>query len=214
MRTERWDLVLPVKGGVGAKSRLGPAGAVRVGLARAIALDCVAAVTGCAVVTRAVVVTLDVEVRREALALGAVVVPESRPGAGLLAAVRDGLAACTTGPAGVLLADLPALRPDDLALALAACGRALRDGAGAVVVPDAEGSGSVLLAGAAADLLQPAFGPGSALAHEAGGARRLELELPGLRRDVDTPAELAAAESLGVGPRTAEVLRRWRPAPA
>jgi 2-phospho-L-lactate guanylyltransferase len=39
------------------------------------------------------------------------------------------------------------------------------------------------------------------------GASRLDLALPRLRRDVDTPADLEAALALGVGPRTATAVR-------
>jgi 2-phospho-L-lactate guanylyltransferase len=121
------------------------------------------------------------------------------------------------GPVAVLLGDLPALRPHDLGSALAAAAEALRDGTGdpgraaappaMVFVPDAERTGTVLLAGLRPDAVRPSFGPSSARDHARAGARRLDLPLPRLRRDVDTPADLAAAVALGVGPRTAAALR-------
>ena len=202
-----WTLVLPVKGGAGAKSRLGAPPA----LATAIVLDCLDAVLDCPDVARAVVVTADDTAAADARAAGADVVRESHPGAGLRAALRDGLAAAD-GPVAVLLADLPALRPADLSAALRAADRALRgaDGADApgdppamAFVPDADRTGTVLLAGLDPAALRPAFGSGSAAGHARSGARRLDLSLPRLRRDVDTREDLATALALGVGPRTA-----------
>jgi 2-phospho-L-lactate guanylyltransferase len=202
-----WTVVLPLKGGSGAKSRLGASPA----LAAAIALDCLDAVLGCPETARVVVVTPDAATAAAAREAGADVVPESRPGTGLLAAVADGLAAAR-GPVAVLLGDLPALRPRDLATALRAAAEALHGapaagGGAAVFVPDAEGTGTVLLAGTDAAAVRPSFGPASAAEHARSGARRLDLRLPRLRRDVDTRGDLATALALGVGPRTAAVLR-------
>ena len=75
-----------------------------------------------------------------------------------------------------------------------------------VFVPDAEGTGTVLLTALTADAMRPEFGADSAAAHQAAGAVRLDLDLPRLRRDVDTPADLQTAVELGVGPRTRSVL--------
>src|SRR5216683_6037924 len=96
-------------------------------------------------------------------------------------------------------------------------------GLGAVIVPDEPSSGlnPALAHGAAvaasrrpqsgiaalsADLpaLRPRFGVKSRAAHRGGGAAELLLtDVPGLRRDVDTPADLRSAARLGLGPRTA-----------
>jgi 2-phospho-L-lactate/phosphoenolpyruvate guanylyltransferase len=205
-----WQLVLPVKGGAGAKSRLRGALERRTAherLAAALAMDCLAAVLACSQVGVASVVTADAGTAAQVRALGARTVPESRPGAGLLAAVDDGLRACApSAPVAVLLADLPCLRPGDLAGALEAAEGALAGGAACAVVPDAEGTGTVLLAGPDPRRLRPRFGPASAAAHAADGACAVGLDLPRLRRDVDTPGELALAVALGVGPRTAAAL--------
>ena len=208
-----WTLVLPVKGGRHAKSRLGRLAP----LSAAIALDTIEAVVGCAAVAQTLVVTSDDALAGQAIARGACVRPEQSPGGGLNAAVADGLAGLQ-GPVGVLLADLPALRPEDLEAALAAVTLALTVGdgqadvAGWAVVPDADGTGTVLLAGAAADLLRPAFGPGSAEAHVARGAVRLDLDLPRMRRDVDTPADLDLAAALGLGSNVTSALAAPRAA--
>jgi 2-phospho-L-lactate guanylyltransferase len=201
-----WAVVLPVKGGADAKSRLEhPA---RAELARAFALDAVTAVLACEAVAQVVVVTADAAVAREHTVLGAHVVTD--PGTGLVDALRAGASAAPAHqPCALLLADLPALRPEDLGTALAACRALLNDGAAQVVVPDADGTGTVLLAAARPDRLRPAFGSGSAVAH-AETAHVLTDVSDRLRRDVDTDAHLEAAVALGVGERTAAVLRQPR----
>lgn len=210
-----WRLVMPVKGGLGAKSRLGAVLQRVPGLPEAIALDSVEGALACPSVSAVHVVCSDVGRGERLAALGAAVVPESRPGSGLLPALADGLAALHAerggGPVAVLLADVPCVRPDDLAAALAEAGPVLARGRQAAVL-DAEGTGTVLLAARSAGELRPRFGPGSALAHRRDGARAVGLGLTRLRRDVDTPAELEQALALGVGPRTTALLARTRPA--
>jgi 2-phospho-L-lactate guanylyltransferase len=80
-------------------------------------------------------------------------------------------------------------------------------------VADGEGSGTTLLCATAGEL-DPRYGPGSAAAHAASGAVALDGHWPGLRRDVDTPADLAEAAALGLGPRTAHLLDRAGRRPA
>jgi 2-phospho-L-lactate guanylyltransferase len=203
-RATAWHIILPVKGGGRAKTRLG-LDVDRPALSLAMAMDCLDAVlrTGC--VARALVVTDDPLSARAARSAGAVVVPQSDSRRGLAGAVDDGLA-LAHGPTGVLLADLPALTPDDLEAALQVVHRALGADRRAAFVPDAQGVGTVLLAGCTPADLVPRFGPDSAAAHERAGATRLDLLLPRLRRDVDTATDLAAAVRLGVGPRTAATL--------
>lgn len=203
-----WTVLLPLKGGATAKSRLRVAPPV----ATAIARDCLSAVVGCPAVRETVVVTSDETVAAHALATGARAVPEARPGAGLLAALRDGLrilAHGEPGPCAVLLGDLPAVRAEDLHVALDAAWTTLRAHPlvpTMVFVPDTEGTGTVLLAARGAPALDPAFGTDSARAHERRGAVRLNLDLPRLRRDVDTPGDLRHAVALGIGPHTATAL--------
>ena len=199
-----WHLVVPVKGGATAKSRLHPpAGVGREELALALATDCLTACAAGMPRGRVLVVTSDERVREVARAVGAHVVAD--PGTGLDAAVRAGrdaaLARAEAAPVAVLLGDLPSLRPDDLAAALAAA-----SGHPLAVVPDASGTGTVLLTALAGATLTPSFGDGSAARHEAGGHRRLELDLPRLRTDVDDDRALRTALGLGVGAATAAVL--------
>lgn len=191
-----WQIVVPIKDASGAKSRLRPpAGVSRERLAEAMAADTLAAVCGTVPAEQVVVVTSDAAAREVAARLHARVLAD--PGDGLDAAVRAGLRLCATkpGPVAVLLGDLPALRPQDLRAALEVSARHTR-----AVVPDHEGTGTVLLT-STAPALRPAFGPGSAARHGE-HATTVDLDLPHLRQDVDTAADLAAAERLGLGPAT------------
>ncbi|MGH3930680.1 MAG: hypothetical protein ACRDTF_11960, partial [Pseudonocardiaceae bacterium] len=103
---------------------------------------------------------------------------------------------------GALQADLPALRPEELDCAV-------RDGLATgsrVFCTDRWGIGTTLLLAAPRLSLDPQFGPESAAAHRAGGARELSGSWPGLRCDVDTVADLAVAADLGLGPFTRSAL--------
>lgn len=204
--TDPWALVLPVQRAGSAKSRLvAPDGVEHADLARAIALDSLAAARLSELVGHSVVVTSDEVVGPAAARAGDHVVPD--PGAGLSAAIRhavDYVAQQLPGlPVAVLLADVPALLPAQLTEALRAASVHRT-----AFVPDAEGTGTVLLTARDASDLRPAFGADSASHHEHDGATRLVLPLPHLRRDVDTAAALAEAVALGVGPATRAVLGR------
>ncbi|WP_236028749.1 2-phospho-L-lactate guanylyltransferase [Paractinoplanes lichenicola] len=199
-----WTAVMPVKRLGAAKSRLrGAVPAARHGeLALAMVRDTAAAVLAAPAVAELLVVTDDPVAGAAVAALGARVVPD-RPDAGLNEAMRYGAdeVAGLSRHRAVLAGDLPALRPEQLDAALAAA----RGGRG--FVADAAGSGTVLLAVGPGEPLDPRFGIGSAAAHAASGARPLEGEWPGLRQDVDTPADLATVLGLGAGRHTCELLR-------
>jgi 2-phospho-L-lactate guanylyltransferase len=190
-----------VKGGDRAKTRLrvGPA-PFHDDLATAVALDSLHAAVAAVGPQRCLVVTSDPQIAMTARGLGAFVVAD--PGRGLNAAVRRGVAAAATGPVAALLADVPALRAEDLLAALdAAAPYPL------AMVPDAEGTGTVLLCAREAAAMRPSFGPGSAARHVAQGYAVVGLDLPRLRRDVDDLDDLGAAQDLGLGARTTEALR-------
>ena len=213
-RAPGWAVVLPVKRLAAGKSRLRGAvtGVRHERLALALALDTAAAALASPAVARVVAVTDDPEAAAALAALGAHTVPDP-PGAGLNAAFAHGASLAGGAPVAALAGDLPALRPADLAAALRAAevlqARApTTGGAGARgFAADADGTGTVLLTAPAGGHLDPRFGPGSAAAHAASGAVPLNGAWPGLRRDVDTAADLAAAAALGLGPHTAELLR-------
>jgi 2-phospho-L-lactate guanylyltransferase len=203
-----WTLVIPVKRTAIAKSRLAPAYPQhRPELARAFAVDTTAAALASPLVQTVLVVTDDPLVAADVTAAGARVVPDL-PAAGLNEALLHGATVaaadfCDNGTNGVvaLSADLPALRPAELTATLAAC-TAPRS-----FVVDLPGTGTTLLAAAPGVPLDPRFGVGSALAHQASGAVPIELTaIESVRRDVDTAADLAHAVQLGVGPATADVM--------
>lgn len=111
------------------------------------------------------------------------------------------------GAVAVLLGDLPALRAGDLDAALESAARHPL-----AFVPDAEATGTTLATARAGVALAPHFGADSAARHAAAGFADLLAAdpaaiAPGLRRDVDTAAELRDAVALGAGPYTTEVVR-------
>lgn len=206
MRDPGWAVVTPVKRLADAKTRL------RGGLGRhdqlvlAMVQDTVRAALACPIVHEVLVVTDDREVSAALGRLGATVTPDV-PDAGLNAAIAYGATLVRAGPrawVAAMTADLPALRPEELAAALRAAERA----GGRAFVPDAGGTGTTLLAAPPGTALAPRFGSGSAASHAASGARRLDGDWPSVRRDVDTAADLADAEGLGLGPCTAQVIRQ------
>ena len=198
-----WGLVVPVKRLVLAKTRLSSYGdAARQDLALAFALDVVTAALAASSVQAVLVVTDDPRAAAALTAAGAQVVADD-PDAGLNPALEHGAALLPAGlGVATLSADLPALRPADLDAALGAVPTA---GRGFVI--DLAGTGTTLLAASPGAALAPAYGVGSAAVHVASGAVELP-GAPGLRLDVDTPADLEGALALGVGTATAAVIRR------
>ena len=201
-RAPGWTVVVPVKGGPDAKSRLATDldDADRRALADALALDTLDAVLATPAVSCVVVVTGEDRLLPVAADDGPRVVHVDDPGRGLGAAVQAGLEAAPDGPCAVLLGDLPALRPDDLDAALADAAHHER-----AFVADADGTGTTLLTGRTPGSLRPRFGPGSAAAHRVAGHVPLDAR-PSLRRDVDTATDLDDAVALGVGRRTGAFL--------
>ncbi len=186
-----WSVVIPIKGGNAAKTRLTDmAESARKLLADAMALDVVAAVLECSQVARVVVVTGANDIAMAASELGADVITD--PKHGLNAAIA---AAELAAPWAAVVGDLPALTADVLDDVLIAASQWETS-----FVPDAAGSGTTMVAS-----LAPAhthFGVDSAARHRAAGYHELREAPVGVRSDVDTlPALYVAAES-GLGPRT------------
>jgi 2-phospho-L-lactate guanylyltransferase len=200
-----WTLVIPVKRMAIAKSRLAAAYPQhRPEFARAFALDTIAAALASPLVGAVLVVTDDPVVSVDVTALGARVVLDL-PDAGLNEALGHGAAVAARQAPGqgiaALSADLPALRPAELTVALAGCGP------GRSFVIDLPGTGTTMLAAGPGVPLDPRFGVGSAIAHRASGAVPIDHPaIDSVRRDVDTAADLAQAVQLGVGPCTAELM--------
>jgi len=205
-----WSVVIPVKVLARAKSRLaGLAGPTRPEMALALAADTVRAAAACPAVAAVVVVTDDVAAARTLGALGAWVV-DDEPDAGLNPAVAHGAAvAAAARPdcgTAALAADLPALRPAELERGLQAAAQWPE-----AFVADAQGTGTTLYAARPGAEFRPRFGLDSAAHYREGGATEVVLaDVPSLRCDVDTPADLQNAISLGVGPRTAELAAQIR----
>jgi 2-phospho-L-lactate guanylyltransferase len=205
---ERWAIVVPVKRLADAKTRLRLDPDVRIELALAMAADTVRAAISCSLAEVVIAVSDDPAAAPALAALGAVVVPD-RPDAGLNPALMHG-ATVTEVPPGVgiaaIAADLPALRSGELADLLTASARSR-----IAVVADAAGEGTTLLAATTVEHFRPTFGPGSRARHIAGGAIDLtETAGASLRCDVDTLADLAAAEALGLGPASSRVVQDRR----
>lgn len=199
-----FGVVIPVKPPAIAKSRLAPLGDdVRRELCEAFAIDTISAVADCGLVETVLVVTDDVAL---ALALGEAgirVIPDGvsddlnatlELGAAELHRQHPGL-----GLAAVF-ADLPALKPGELTQALEQSSSEAMS-----FVADADRVGSTTVIAPTLELFRPRFGQGSRLAHLQAGAVEIVADLPGLRRDVDTPEDLADALALGAGSRTSYV---------
>ncbi|WP_369139749.1 2-phospho-L-lactate guanylyltransferase [Modestobacter versicolor] len=214
---QQWSVVVPAKRLVAAKTRLTPltaalGGALPAGhgdLVLALLGDTLAAARRSPAVGLVLVVTDEPQAAAVARALGAETVGDE-PDDGLNAALAHGAGQArlrTGGPVAALSSDLPALRADELTAALTAAAALPR-----AFVADAAGTGTTLLA-VRDGQLEPRFGAGSAAAHAAAGAVPLDGDWPGLRQDVDTPADLHAACWIGVGDRTAGFLQdtSWPP---
>jgi len=193
-----WAIV-PAKLGETSKERLGAvlAPELRRRLAHAMLDDVLEALGRARGLAGIVVVSRDAQALALAQSRGACTVADS--GGGLNASVQDGIEACRAhGATGVLVAmgDLPLLEAADVETALEAL-----PSRGLVLVPSLDGTGTNLLAARPAELVRPAFGPGSL-------ARHLELArdadvtavlqpCAGAALDVDTPDDL---ERLLAGP--------------
>jgi 2-phospho-L-lactate guanylyltransferase len=198
--TPRFALLVPVKDGRGAKTRLGVGDEQRARLMAAFARDAIDAARRTPLV--------EVYVVGDPVALAPLVVETGTPvlpdeGAGdLNRALRRAARRVTTADRGiaVMLADLPCLLTQDLESALAHVGRGF--------VADAAGTGTTLLLAPPGTDLDPRFGVGSAQAHADSGATPVAGELSSLRLDVDTTEDLEAALRFGVGAHTAEAAAR------
>jgi 2-phospho-L-lactate guanylyltransferase len=222
----RVDLVVPVKALRLAKSRLRGAAdgglgepSAHAGLTLAMARDTIAAATAATMVRTVIAASPDPEVLA-ALSADGVPVLLDEPDLGLNAALERGAAALRDRPGtaqlavGALQADLPALRPAELDAALEQARRVFAAGqATSAFCPDTAGVGTTLLLWAPGAQLVARFGPSSAAAHQQAGSQRLLGRWPGLRRDVDTPADLDAARAFGLGPTTTAVLDEGRRSP-
>lgn len=201
----RYAVLVPVKPPAVGKSRLAglDGGAARRRLAESFAQDTVLACLRASTVQEVLVVTDDAQFSYVLSALGCTAIPDGVSG-DLNGTLRQAAAEAQRRWSDLLpvaiCADLPALRADDLDEVLGSL-----DTTGPSFVPDAAGVGTTLYV-AGHDEFDPHFGPGSRAAHLASGARELRNAPASVRRDVDDPADLAEAVTLGVGPSTAVAL--------
>jgi 2-phospho-L-lactate/phosphoenolpyruvate guanylyltransferase len=198
-------VLVPVKPAARAKSRLAPLGDLaRRSLVAAFAADTVVAALRSPRVGAVLVVTDDHLLADDLSRLGAHVVPDGVAGdlnESLVQAAAEARRRWPRLAPAAICADLPALDPAELTEALLVASEHP-----AAFVADASGEGTTMVAAASPDDFTPCFGPGSRAAHAAHGAREIvEVDVPTLRRDVDTPSDLAEALTLGVGDRTATV---------
>ena len=198
--TTRFSLMIPMKPWHLAKSRLDGAAGIAPDLARAFALDAIAAASECALVEGVYVITAQPD-----FAVPRVVVLPDEGSGDLNAAIRAAEKRVRREQPGIALAtmcaDLPSLRAHDLESALRLAG----EGPDRRYVSDAAGTGTTLLV-ARHGALDPHFGPDSSRLHSESGAVDIEDEVTTLRRDVDTVEDLADAQALGIGRHTAAVL--------
>lgn len=200
---QRHGVIVPVKPPAYAKSRLAGLGDdARRDLAVALALDTVEAAAAADTVGAVVVVTDDHRLAAQVRPLVTFVLPDGVAddlNASLEQAAAELVRREPSLRPAALCADLPALRARDLDRVLHAASTTDR----LTFLADADAEGTTLVAAPDLETFRPRFGPGSRAEHLANGAVELETaDVATLRRDVDSPADLAVALRLGAGPRT------------
>lgn len=201
----RCAVVVPVKPPAFGKSRLvGLTDEQRRDLAEAFALDTVQAASSTPGVDAVLVVTDDFRLAAAMRSLGCEVMPDGASDDLNATLVQGAAEVVRRWPDAVpvaLCADLPCLRPIELAMVLqevvaqVAAGRA-------AFVRDRAGVGTTLYA-APPDRFDPGFGFGSAARHATAGAVEVGSTATTVRTDVDDLVDLDAALDAGVGPHTA-----------
>ncbi len=200
-------MIIAVKRLTAAKTRLAPVFSARTreSVVLAMLVDTLSAAAGVASVGSITVITPDEAASAAAAALGANVLADPTP-EGHSDPLNNAIAVAEREVAGsfsnivVLQGDLPALQTQELAEAVAAARHHRRS-----FVADRLATGTAALF-AFGSALDPKFGSDSSARHRRSGAMELTGAWPGLRCDVDTPADLAAARRLGVGAATTRAL--------
>lgn len=201
--TSQVELIIAIKRLSAAKTRLAPmfdalGQGAREELVLAMLGDTITAASAVPGVSAIIVVTPDDVAADAARSHGAQVLTDPTPPGHvdpLNTALRTAEAniRSRSSNVAVLQGDLPALQSREFAQALSAARVAPRS-----FVSDRHGTGTAALF--AFDVpLGPQFGPNSARRHADSGAVELTRPWPGLRCDIDTQDDLAAALRLGVG---------------
>ena len=202
-------LIIAVKRLGAAKTRLAPvfSAPTREKVVLAMLVDTLTAASGVEALGSITVVTPDDAAAAAAAELGAGVLADPTP-EGDRNPLNNAIAAAERAVAGaftnivVLQGDLPALQTPELTEAIAAARQHRRS-----FVADRLATGTAALC-AFGTTLDPQFGTDSCARHRRSGAIELTGAWPGLRCDVDTPADLAAARRLGVGAATARAVAK------
>lgn len=198
-------LIIAVKRLGAAKTRLAPvfSAPTRESVVLAMLIDTLTAATRVSSLHSITVITPDDVAGAAATELGAQVLADPTAPDDpdpLNSAVKAAAGAVDVPNIVVLQGDLPALQTQELTEAISAARHYERS-----FVADRLGTGTAVLC-AFGTTLDPRFGPDSAARHRRSGAIELTGAWPGLRCDVDTPADLTAARQLGVGPATARAI--------
>jgi len=204
-------VIIAVKRLSAAKTRLAsllPA-AIRERIVLAMLIDTISAVRDVSAVGSITVVTPDATAASAARELGAVILADPTPADHpdpLNNAIQEAWQSIATQAPNVLVlqGDLPALRTEEIGEALLAAHSYTRS---FVADRHVEGTSALFAFGCPPE---PHFGPGSATQHRDSGAVELTGAWPGLRCDIDTPEDLAAAKLLGLGAATTEAVSEHR----
>ena len=200
-------LIIAVKRLAAAKTRLAPVFSARTreSVVLAMLVDTLTAARRVASLGSITVITPDDAASAAAAELGADVLADPTP-EDHSDPLNNAIATAEEAVAGsfanivALQGDLPALQSQELAEAIAAARHHRRS-----FVADRLATGTAALC-AFGTGLDPQFGSDSSARHRRSGAIELTGAWPGLRCDVDTPADLVAARRLGVGAATARVV--------
>lgn len=200
-------LIIAVKRLAAAKTRLAPVFSARTreNVVLAMLMDTLTAAGRVRALGSITVITPDDVAGAAASELGANVIADPTP-EGHPDPLNNAIATAEQALAGsyanivALQGDLPALQTQELAEAIAAARHYRRS-----FVADRLATGTAALF-AFGSPLDPHFGSNSSARHRSSGAIELTGAWPGLRCDVDTPADLVAARRLGVGAATARTI--------
>lgn len=200
-------LIIAVKRLAAAKTRLAPVFSTRTreSVVLAMLMDTLTAAGRVEALGSITVITPDEAAAAAAAELGAEVLadptPEGHPDPlnNAIATAERAVGASFSNVVA-LQGDLPALQTQELTEAVAAARQHRRS-----FVADRLATGTAALF-AFGGPLDPRFGSDSSARHRSSGAIELTGAWPGLRCDVDTPTDLAAARRLGVGAATARAV--------
>jgi 2-phospho-L-lactate/phosphoenolpyruvate guanylyltransferase len=200
-----WQVLVPIKRLTDAKSRLSADEVTRQELVVAMAQDTLAAISASPLVTGVGLVCPD-RLLAARLTSGQVSWLEEIPGepdglnGAITRAVGEVRSQSSVANVAVVVADLPALRPDEVTAALTDAPSNTPS-----FVSDILGSGTTAVLFPEMSEVALSFGSGSAERHHALGLVALEVG-PGLRQDVDTLSDLRSAAALGLGAFTHHVM--------